>query len=201
MQPYSAADYLSMLQALLPEGAAWTRDPDAALTQLLAGIAGELARVDASAHLLIREADAYETLALLAEHESAWGLPDECTQSGATIQERREAVLAKEQNLGGQSVPYFLELAILLSGSSDVAVSEYRPFTAGSPSGDQLTNGTWCHAWRVTAPAYAVHRFAAGVSVAGEPLVRATNERLECVLNRLKPAHSVIHFAYTGGDQ
>jgi len=199
MKPYSAADYLAMLQALLPEGAAWTREPDAALTKLLSGLAEELARVDGQAHLLILEADPYGTLAMIQEHERAWGLPDQCSQAGETIQERREAVVAKELDLGGQSVPYFTDLVILLSGDPAASVTEPRPFVAGSPAGDGLYFGDWRFAWIVSAPAYAVRHFAAGVSVAGDPLTRSTNARLECVVNRLKPAHTIVHFNYYGG--
>jgi uncharacterized protein YmfQ (DUF2313 family) len=57
----SRADYLSQLQALLPQGAAWTRERDAALTRLLDAFAEEFARVDARARQLLDESDPRST--------------------------------------------------------------------------------------------------------------------------------------------
>ena len=53
--PRHVLDYLAMLRNLLPRGLAWTRAPGSRLTRVLHGTAGELARVDASAHLLLDE--------------------------------------------------------------------------------------------------------------------------------------------------
>ncbi len=43
---YTAAQYLGLLQGLLPTGPAWPRDPDATLTKLLSAEAEEFARLD-----------------------------------------------------------------------------------------------------------------------------------------------------------
>jgi len=40
----TAVDYLQQAQALLPQGRAWPRDPDAVLSQVLAAISESLAR-------------------------------------------------------------------------------------------------------------------------------------------------------------
>ena len=51
----SAADYLRMLQHLLPQGHAWTRAPDAVLTALLRATSDELERLDMAMRLLLAE--------------------------------------------------------------------------------------------------------------------------------------------------
>ncbi len=46
-------DYLKTLQSLLPSGRAWTRDPDATLTDVLSVFAFALAQVDRQAHAVL----------------------------------------------------------------------------------------------------------------------------------------------------
>lgn len=196
MQPYSAADYLGMLQALLPPGAAWTREPDAVLTRVLAGLADALARVDERAHLLMEEARPWEALWLLADWETECGLPDECSQPDETVAERRAAVVLKITATGGQNPEYFAELARAYTGL-DCTVREFRPFRAGmSAAGDPLTNGDWIFTWRIHAPETVIRPFRAGQGCAGEPLRTWGNEALECALPRLAPAHTLLQFTY-----
>lgn len=48
----------------------------------------------------------------------------------------------------------------------------------------------------INAPKNTVTRFAAGVSAAGEPLATWGNAVLECELQALTPAHTVLQFHY-----
>ena len=66
----------------------------------------------------------------------------------------------------------------------------YAPRVYGKP---------WAHTWRVTVHGLRVRYFRTGVSVMGERLVRWDNTVLECVLEALKPAHTVLQFAYVNG--
>jgi uncharacterized protein YmfQ (DUF2313 family) len=192
-----ATDYLAQLQALLPQGQAWPRDADAALTQLLHAWADELARVDGRAADLVEEADPRTTAELLADWERVAGLPDPCVEALAgsqTTAQRRAGLAAKLTTIGGQSAAYYIALAASLGYV--VSVTEFRPFTAGSSAGDALTNGDWIFAWQVNAPQDTIVEFAAGRSCAGEPLRAWGNELLECAISRLKPAHTHVLFAY-----
>lgn len=107
----TAEEYRSQLQALLPPGAAWTREPNAVLTKTLHAIADELARVDVRADELLTESDPRATFELLGDWERAFGLPATCVPAGQTTTERRNALAAKVAALGGQSRAYFLKLA------------------------------------------------------------------------------------------
>ena len=199
MQPYSAEAYAAQLAQLLPQGAAWPREPDTVLANLVSALAEDPARLDAAMHALLTELDPSQALLMLEEWERVCGLPDECSQPGETIAERREAIVAKLSAQGGQTPEYFSELATLLAGAP-CTVREYRPFRAGmSAVGDPLSNGDWVFAFTVQAPQVPVRSFAVGRSAVGEPLRKWGNERLECTIRRLAPAHSIVTFTY--GDQ
>ena len=194
----TATDYLAQLQALLPQGPAWPREADAALTQLLAAWADELARVDGRAADLVEESDPRTTAELLADWERVAGLPDACVAALAgtqTTTQRRAALVGKLTTIGGQSAAYYIALAASLGYT--ITVTEFAPFQAGhSAAGDPLSNDEWMFAWQVNAPEESIVEFSAGRSCAGEPLRAWGNELLECVISRLRPAHTHVLFAY-----
>lgn len=192
----TADDYLAQLQALLPPGAAWSREPDANLTKLLAALAAEFARLDARAVQLIAESDPRLTAEMLSDWERAYGLPDPCTTAADTVAERRAVLTAKVTGLGGQSRQYYIDLAERLG--YQITITEYREFTAGQLAGAPLSNGAWLHAWTVNAPETSVTSFVAGGGVAGDPLRDWGNDILECAISRLAPAHTTPLFAYGG---
>lgn len=191
----SADQYARMLQGLLPRGAAWTRDSAAKLTQLLRGMADELARIDTRGDNLINEALPDTTLELLDQWEVVAGLPGECTGPLETVEQRRDALVMRLATVGAQSRQYFIDVAAALGYT--VTITEFRPFQVGSVAGDELTGGDWLHAWRVNAPEATVRDFTAG-SIAGEPLQSWGNTLLECAIGRVKPAHTVLIFGYGG---
>lgn len=192
----TGADYGRQLGQLLPPGPAWTSEPDSQLQRLLRAFGESFARAHARADDLDRETDPGQTLEIIERWEEVLGLPDRCSGTlENTLQGRRNAVLAKLFSVGGQSVEFFQGVASSLGYS--ITITEFRPFRAGlSCAGDPLTNGDWVHAWRVNAPEVVVIPFRAGQSVASEPLQTWGNEPLECMLNRLKPAHTLIITGY-----
>lgn len=107
----SAEQYRAQLQALLPPGAAWTREPGSVLSQFLLALADELARVDLRADDLIAEVDPRTTFEMLSDWERVFGLPAPCVPAGQTTTERRNALVAKVTAVGGQSRAYFLAIA------------------------------------------------------------------------------------------
>lgn len=192
----TGADYGRQLGQLLPPGPAWTTEPDSQLQRLLLAFGASLARAHHRADDLDREIDPSTTHEILDRWEAALGLPDKC--SGAletTLQGRRNAVVAKLFSTGGQSVEFFQGVGLSLG--FDVTISEFRPFRAGrSAAGDPLTNGDWAYTWRVDAPSTTVIPFRAGQSVASEPLQAWGNAALECKLNQLKPAQTILLTGY-----
>lgn len=194
----SADDYLRQLQALLPPGPAWPQDDDAPTTRIIAALAAELARVDSRAGQLADEADPRSVGELFADWERVAGLPDSCVEAFGETQsfaQRRAALVARLVTLGGQSPAYFIALAASLGYT--VTITEFKPFRAGqSRSGDAI-NTTWQFAWQVNAPLNTITPFRAGQSRSGDALNAWGRKLLECVLSRLKPAHTTVVFAYT----
>lgn len=196
----TTAQYLALLQNLLPPGAAWPREDDADLTKILTAMADEFARIHCRALELFEEADPRTTLELLGDWERVLGLPDDCTAAADTIQERRSAVLQRLTSLGGQSVAYFIGVAEAL-GYDGVEIEEYRPFECGaSECGDPLNGPSSVrHEWRVAVPDPRVTDFRCGESECGDPLGDIDRaDDLECLLTRLKPAHTDLIFSYEG---
>jgi uncharacterized protein YmfQ (DUF2313 family) len=189
--------YAEQLDALLPQGAAWQRESDARMRDLTRGLGEELSRVDARGDDLLSEVLPSTTVEMLIDWERVAGLPDPCVPEGQTIQERRNALLARLAGTGGQSRQFFIDLAASLGFT--ITITEFRPFRAGiSRAGDALYSEEWLYVWRINAPETTVIEFRAGVSAVGEPLRKWGNELLECVFNRIKPAHTVLLFGYEG---
>lgn len=193
------AAYLTFLQSLLPPGQAWTRDRLSVMSAVLDIFAGELARIDARTAELLNEADPRTTIEMLADWERVAGLPDLCTGIDETLQERRQAVVHKITGLGGQSIAYYQSIAESLGYA--IEIDEFRPFICGiSHCGDVLNGGHDVrYNWRVRVLEPRTIYFRTGGSTAGEKLLTIRRaEDLECVLNRLKPAHTNLIFSYEG---
>ena len=187
-------DYLAQLQALLPQGPAWPRDAGATLTKLLRAMADELARVDSRAGQLIDETDPRTTAELLADWERVAGLPDSCVTAAQTTAQRRAALHARLTTLGGQNVSYFIALAASLGYT--VTITEFRLHTVEDDVEYPLYGHPWQFAWQINAPLNTVGTLSVTDTVA-DPLAWWGNELLECVIRRLKPAHTHVLFAYS----
>lgn len=193
----SAEAYLAQLQALLPQGAAWPREAEATLTKLLAALAEELARVDARAEDLLDEADPRTAYELLADWERVAGLPDPCVTDTQSTDQRRAVLVARLAHLGGQSAAYFINIAVAL-GYPGATVSEFRPATCNDDCNDAIGTEDWRFAWRLNLPQAAAVFVATCNSTCNDALQGWGNTALECVVNRVKPAHTTVLFAYGG---
>ncbi|TKA91800.1 DUF2313 domain-containing protein [Guyparkeria sp. SB14A] len=194
----SAADYHAQLLALLPRGALWDalREPGTTAEQLLAAIAQEPARLDGRAIALLDELDPRTVVEMLEDWERWAGMPDSCSGLGATITQRREDLLARLTNTGGQSRRYFIGVAGRL-GFPDAEILEYDPHTVEATVDAPIYGEDWAHAWTIRAPTPPIDQFNADSSVDESLGEAAPTTRIECVINRLKPAHTVALFEYT----
>lgn len=190
------ADYLSQQQALLPPGAAWSREPDADLTKLLTATADGFARADQRADDLRDEADPYNTVEMLPDWERIAGLPDSCVGSLDTIYARQLALVAKLSAVGGQSRAYFIGLAAAMG--YEITITEYKMRQHGDPHGALYGGQEWNFVWQVNAPATTIKPRLYGRSFYGEPYRTWGYKQLECAIAALKPAHTKVLFAYGG---
>lgn len=193
---FSAAQYRQQLQALLPQGIAWPREDAAPLTRLLDGFSDELGRLDARAEQLVREANPRTTLELLPDWERVAGLPDACTVSPTekTIEQRRAALLRKLASLGGQSRAYFVSLCSVLG--FNVTITEFDLHTCMSDCMVAVNGLPWRYAWRINVATAETVSYFTVTDTCSTPLASWGNAEFECVLTRLKPAHTILIFAY-----
>lgn len=187
--------YLSLLKSLLPRGIAWVDSVNNDLGRLLHALAEELARVDAREDALIEEADPRTTYEMLPDWERAFGLPDPCVGSGLTLEQRLETLYAKVTSTGGQSRQFFIDLAASLG--YEITITEFKPYTVNDSVDTPIYGDDWWFAWQVNAPENTVNYLTVNSDV-NTPLASWGNERLECSINRLKPAQTQVIFAYGG---
>ncbi len=189
-------DYEGQLHALMPPGPAWPWSPDAAPAQYGAGWAYSAARLDAAVMALIDEADPRTTYMLLADWERVAGLPDACELAFGGEQEvgqRRAALLARLTSIGGQTAAYYIAVAAAMG--YDITITEFHEHSVDDDVDAPVTSADWAFAWAVNATSTTVNDLTVDDTV-DDPLAYWGNAILECVLQRIKPAHTYVVFAY-----
>ncbi len=195
----SAADLLAAFQRLMPRGEVWPRDPDAVQTQALSGLIPTMQRMCARAANLLTDAFPASTVELVSEWGSTLGLPDPCAGPNPVIAARQAAIVARLSSKGGQSIPYYKNIAASLGAS--ITITEYAPFRAGiNCAGQPLYIDAWANVWTVTVIGAAVYFFEAGVSSAGDPLWQVQQTPVQCEITRLAPGHTVVQFQAGAGN-
>lgn len=183
---------------LLPSGPVWPRDPTGTLSRTVRGLTGVHWRAWRRVSDLLKEADpraCYETIRMW---EIDCGLPDPCVDPPPTsIEGRRAAILARRHE-GGTTTPMdFIRLAERLG--YEIEITEFRPFRTYSTCNSFLntTHAGWPHTWRVNvlSAARAV-RIMHCRSACTDFLREWTTGDLECLFERIKPAHTHIIWAY-----
>jgi len=130
----------------------------------------------------------------LADWERVLGLPDTCAGGyGQTQAERIAAALSKIRQRGGQSRAYFIGVAKALG--FEITIEEHAVYTCESPCDQPICEEPWRFVWTVRAPAATIRESTCESGCAG-PLASWGNAQLECVINRLKLAHTFVIFAY-----
>jgi uncharacterized protein YmfQ (DUF2313 family) len=189
----SAADFQTELMALLPPGDAWPRDPGSVLGRLLLAAGDGLAGIDAAADQLYDEADPRTTLLLLPDWERNFGLPDPCAGPAPSLQARRQQLVARVTDQGGQSQAIII--AKMAALGFDVTITTYQPAYGGIAVGGSPALGPgWEFVWAINLPANTVTYAAGGVSAGGDPVAEFGNDVLFCEAQRISPAHTILIF-------
>lgn len=190
------SDYVTLLQNALPVGLAWARAATSFVTQLLSGIALEFARIDARALDMIRESDPRETTELIDEWEAFAGLPDPCVTTEQTLEQRRVAVCSKLLMQGGQSIPYFLSIAQNLGYEGATIDDQFEMMDCNSDCDAELHSADDIFFWQLNLPSDGAFYEMDCNSPCDESLASWGDEAIECRINRYKPAHTNVAFAY-----
>jgi uncharacterized protein YmfQ (DUF2313 family) len=173
-----AGQYALQFLQLLPPGVAWSREVTSTIGQVFLGLAAEAARLDARMAALVEEADPRTTLELLPDWERVTGLPDPCAGDDQTLAGRRRRVVTQLTQVGGQSPDYYVAVAADLGYAITITEGETNPWS-----------------WRVHAPSTTIEEMTCN-SFCDESIRSWGNDVLECALNRIKPAHTTVEFAY-----
>jgi uncharacterized protein YmfQ (DUF2313 family) len=138
---------------------------------------------------------------LLSDWERVVGLPDPCMPDNPTVAERRQAVVARLTAQGGQTVAFFEGLAASLG--YEATVQERRPFTCDvSECGGthELAVEAIRYNWFLHVAGPRIVHFVCGEGECGvTPLTDYRQaEDLNCLVQRLKPAHTRADLIYEG---
>ncbi len=188
----SQADYLRQMQALLPPGAAWPTAAEATLTQLLSALAEEFARVDVRADELLAETDPRTTSEMMWDWERVAGLPDACAvaiDGERTTAQRRADLIGRLTTLGGQSRDYFVAVADAMG--YEIVIEEFQQQTVDDDVELPIYDEPWVYAWRVLEPPTTIG-YQTVEDTVDDPLAYWGIAALECMIQRLKPAHTTV---------
>ena len=195
---YDVDDFVQMFQGLKPYGAVWPRDLDIVNYQVDAALMPTYVRSWQSITGLIVDAFPKTTLHLLPEWEASLGLPDPCLGPTASIAQRQQRVVVALTMLGGQSAAYMIAVAAALGYS--ITITTFKPAVYGDSYGRDYAGTPWAYTWRVTVAALVRAYATYGSSYYGDYYSSWGSYVLECVLNNIKPAHTILQFAYTGSS-
>lgn len=188
--------WLAALQALLPPGRAFTREPDSVLTKVLGAVAAMLLAAQLKFEDLIDQSDPRRASTLLTDWERALGLPDKCTPAGQQLPDRQSAAYQRLTEQGGASRAYFIDVAAKL-GEAGVTITEFKRMTCNSHCNDSLYSQADKFTWRANIPHPALNvRKMNCNSHCNSALQQYTPSPIECAFRERKPAHTTVTFAY-----
>lgn len=199
----SGLKYKKLLRKLFPNGWAWQAKSlnDSELKALIDSLSVEPCRVEDAAFDFINDVYPDTSVDLLEDWERLLALPDECDPAtDQTITERQTRVVQVLTTSGGQNVQFFKDLVENFGfDPDDIEVVDHRPFRVGQARvGDALTNGDWIFAFTVIAPlsVSSIKFLRTGEGRVGDRLLDASNQTLECLLQKHKPAHTIVLFSF-----
>jgi uncharacterized protein YmfQ (DUF2313 family) len=181
---YSAADYLAAMQALLPRGRAWPRDPASVQAKTLAGLVAGYAINNARANHLLVDAFPATVQELLPEWEATLALPAPAAGPAPSLAARKTLVLARFIGPGGVSIANYRNYAAVLG--FNLSVTPRAPFRCGqSRCGHALGAVEQMFGLTFMLPASAAN---------GTVFAQYGPSVLRTELQRVAPAHSVFTY-------
>lgn len=187
--------HADLLALLLPPT---SLDPNnAALSAELVAEGNALDLALGYADQLLLEADPRTASATLLDWERVYGLPESfITQAGITqsVAERRAALVAKDAMQGGQSRAFYISFAATLGYV--ITINEFTPFNTELDTEQGITDELWQFVWQVNSPSTTVRELTTSDDTEMATAVWG-NTLLEGVINRYKPAHTYVIFAYS----
>lgn len=197
LKQLTADDYREQFLKLLPQGKAWDKQEHSSLWWFADGIAQEFYRIQTRAVQAMVESLADSADELFNEWEQTAGLPDSCfNHESQSMQSRRQKLVFKLQQLGGQSKSYFIDLLEYL-GYSNAQIEEPQAMTCNDTCNDAVYDEDAQFTWIVHLQnAENRTQFLTCDGDCNGFLQSFGNDNLLCILSRLKPAHTQVFIAY-----
>ena len=192
---FGDTDYQAAMLRLMPRGRVWRTDPASNLSALMLALAPTYTRSMAAAAQVLIDASPATTSNLLPEWESSLSLPDPCTASNPSIEQRQAAVRAKFGARGALTIPYFVALALALGFV--ITITEYVPFVVDMSVDLPLADSEWAFVWQVNAPAITTFYFSVDESSVEDPLQTYDAGELICRITQDAPAGTLVIFAFS----
>jgi len=184
---YRAADYLAALQALMPRGRVWSRDPAAVQTKVLAGLTKSYETHNARANNLLIDAFPKTTVELLPEWEASLGLPSLAAGPAPSVLARQTLVVARFVGAGGQSIPCFTNYSALLGFA--VTFTRHAPFRCGQSRCGQPVGAL--------EQMYALTALTSADAATSTPFGAYGPAVLQAELQRITPPYSMVNYLFT----
>lgn len=185
-------EHVELLGRLLPPVSYDAREPRLASELTAEGMA--LDRALADAETIVSGITPFFAHQLLPDWERVCGITPAVD---ATLQQRVSTVVAKVNETGGMSIPYFKRLATTLGYQIDIV--EFDPFRVDEGAiGDAIWIEDIVYQWGVIvhgSPSLEIY-FRVDESAVGEPLMTFADPILESVFQDLKPADTFVYFIY-----
>ena len=195
------SDYKKLFQNLMPSGPAWSRSPKSDMSKLGDAAAAFFFYIHQRVEKAAREMFPDTCEETLVDWEAMLELPEPCEHGnhaeGQTFYERVNAAIAKINRNISPTKENFAKLANFLG--YNVSIVTTPPSVCGiARCGENLGGATEANYYWITIVDGARLSYArCGTAVCGEVLCRITwAEDLECLLNRIKPAHTIIKLSY-----
>lgn len=134
-------------------------------------------------------------LAML-DWERNYALPDACVGgAGAPLAARRLNLLARIRGRGNLSRGHMIEHAAAL-GFPGCTITELGPMTCTDPCDHEVNGPEFIGVWRLNVPVATAIREMTCTDPCDSALRSWGNTQLECVIRRIRPAHTVAIFGY-----
>lgn len=188
-------DFADSFQRAMPTGAVWPRDPDTTQRAAVTALMPTYERSWSVAQQIPVQGLPSTTTYLLSEWESSVGLPDPCAVVDQTTEQRQAHVVARLTQQDGPTVPGLIAYAATLG--FPITITEFAPSRFGRPFGGRFYGRAWTYVWQVNAPSFVIQPFQFGKGHFGDPFRSWGNTVLQCELQRLAPAHTMVIFNYS----
>lgn len=188
---HTAQDYFAAIQKLLPQGAIWELIEGEDLANITNALADFFARIDARIDDLPHEFDSRETIDLITDFETDYGLP-RCGFVSESLSARRDMIRQRFLTEGRCDHDYYIALAALLG--FEISIQPTATFEIGDPVGGFFGDGE-PHTLEITIHESGFDFLLAG-EFAGELLVEGELPSIECILRKEVHGYIALEFVY-----